>query len=141
MLNILEYFQLEYLNENSITPFVLDIYQQALPNRIQSQIEDFVKRKSLGIMKDILKTWREVAYKQGQIIRDENSQFSHWLEQDLPDNQLEYFPHQSLTWSYCASAYQCAYQEWKKQDQQPLPPSPFKKAWTKNTFLKAIQPS
>ncbi|ETO03426.1 hypothetical protein RFI_33981, partial [Reticulomyxa filosa] len=114
--------QSEHLNESSITPFVLDIYQRALPNRIQSQIEGFVKRKSLGKMKDILKAWREVAYKQGQIRRDENSRFSHWLEQDLPDNQLgKHFPHRSLTWSYCASAYQCAYQEWKRQYQQPLP--------------------
>ncbi|ETN98425.1 hypothetical protein RFI_39074 [Reticulomyxa filosa] len=106
-----------HLDESSITPFVLNIYQRALPNEIQSQIKDFVKRTSLGTMKDILKAWREVAYKQGQIKRDENSQFGHLLEQHL-DNLLEYFPHQPLTWSYCAAAYKCAYQEWKKQDQQ-----------------------
>ncbi|ETO16558.1 hypothetical protein RFI_20780 [Reticulomyxa filosa] len=110
--------QSEHLDESSITPFVLNIYQRALPNEIQTQIKEFVKRTSLGTMKDILKAWREVAYKQGQIKQDKNSQFGHLLEQHLPDNLFEYFPHQLLTWSYCAAAYQCAYQEWKKQDQQ-----------------------
>ncbi|ETO00241.1 hypothetical protein RFI_37198, partial [Reticulomyxa filosa] len=106
--------QSEHLNKSSITPFVLDIYQRELPNEIQSQIKEFVKRTSLGTMKDILKAWREVAYKQGQIRQDENSQFSHFLEKFL-FNQLEYFPYQSLTWSYCAAAYRCAYREWKKK--------------------------
>ncbi|ETO32888.1 hypothetical protein RFI_04228, partial [Reticulomyxa filosa] len=119
---------------DSITPFVLNIYQRELPNEIQTQIKEFVKRASLGTMKDILKAWREVAYKQGQIRQDENSQFSHLLKQCIPDNLLEYFPYQWLIWGYCASAYQCAYQEWKKQDQRSLPSSWFKKIFEKTFF-------
>ncbi|ETO29349.1 hypothetical protein RFI_07773 [Reticulomyxa filosa] len=108
----------EQLDESSIIPFVLEIYQQPLTNEIKVQIKEFVNKTSLGTVKDILSAWREIAYKQGQIKRDlSNVEFSHLLEQYVSKDQLECFPSHLVTWNYCAFAYQyayqCVYQEWK----------------------------
>ncbi|ETO15888.1 hypothetical protein RFI_21476 [Reticulomyxa filosa] len=62
--------QSESLDESSIAPFVLGIYRQPLTDEARTQIKEFVKRTSMGTMKGILKAWREIAYKQGQIERN-----------------------------------------------------------------------
>ncbi|ETO11118.1 hypothetical protein RFI_26258 [Reticulomyxa filosa] len=107
----------EYLDESSITPFVLKIYQQPLTGEAQAQIKKFVKKTSIGTMKELLKAWREIAYKQGQVKRDAKAEdFIHILKQYLRDHNLEDFPHQLLKWKHCAAAYECAHQK-LQQDQ------------------------
>ncbi|ETO35963.1 hypothetical protein RFI_01104 [Reticulomyxa filosa] len=107
--------QSEGLDESSIIPFVLEVYRQPLIDNLQTKIIEFVHKTSVGAMKDVLKAWREIAYKQGHIVRNiEDEDFAHMLKQYLPNNDLKYFPHQLLKWRYCAAAYECAYQEWKR---------------------------
>ncbi|ETO03239.1 hypothetical protein RFI_34171 [Reticulomyxa filosa] len=115
--------RIERLDESSIAPFVLEMYRRPLSNELQKQVKDFVKKTSLTIMKEVLRVWREIAYKLGQVQRDSSNiqefQLVFLLRTHFSDNDLRYFPHQSLTWRFCAAAYHCAYQEWRKKDEQP----------------------
>ncbi|ETO07893.1 hypothetical protein RFI_29499, partial [Reticulomyxa filosa] len=130
--------QLEQLDESSILPFVLNNYRQPLTNEIKIQLKEFVNKTLLGTRTDILRAWREIAYKQGQIKRDSNTKLGFFLEQYVSKNQLEYFPSHLLTWNYCAFAYQyayqCIHQEWKKHDQKLVHPTWIMKFWAKMPF-------
>ncbi|ETO27922.1 hypothetical protein RFI_09210, partial [Reticulomyxa filosa] len=126
--------QSERLDEGSIAPFVLEIYRKPLTNEAQTRIKEFVKKTSMGTMKDLLAAWREIAYKQGQIKRNaEIEDFTHMLKQY---RDLQYFPHQFLKWKHCAAAYQYAYQEWKIQNQSPKKTIVNEDGVGKNAILK-----
>ncbi|ETO33347.1 hypothetical protein RFI_03763, partial [Reticulomyxa filosa] len=127
--------RIECLDESSITPFVLEIYRYPLSNELQQQIKAFVKKTPLTTMKDILRVWREIAYKLGQVQRNppcaQEFQLAFLLRHYLRDNDLRHFPHEYLEWRFCATAYHCAYQEWKKKDERPA------SSWFR-TFLSNI---
>ncbi|ETO24877.1 hypothetical protein RFI_12279 [Reticulomyxa filosa] len=106
------------LDESSIAPYVLKMYQKPLTNEAKTQIKELVKKIPMGTMKDILKAWREIAYRQGQITRNaEAEDFAHILKQYVTNHDLKSFPPQLLKWRNCATAYEYVYQEWKNQDQ------------------------
>ncbi|ETO06593.1 hypothetical protein RFI_30796 [Reticulomyxa filosa] len=71
----------------------------------ETKLDEMVERTALATIKDILETWREIAQSQGQQTRDLNKAepFSNWLM--FYENELDFFPKDSLTWNYCASGY------------------------------------
>ncbi|ETO01018.1 RING finger protein [Reticulomyxa filosa] len=109
--------QLEFVDGSTIDNDVLDIYKVPLTELLKQQLQEMVKKTHLGIVKQILEAWREVVKGQGQIMRDlkKKEPFGNWLNNVMFfDNELEFFPKESLTWDYCATSYAYLYELFKR---------------------------
>ncbi|ETO25837.1 hypothetical protein RFI_11300, partial [Reticulomyxa filosa] len=104
--------QLKFVDESTIDNYVLDIYKVPLTELLKQQLQEMVQKTSLAIIKEILDAWREVVQSEGQKMRELKKKdtkpelFSNWLDNIVFfENELEFFPKESLTWEYCAAGY------------------------------------
>ncbi|ETO03674.1 hypothetical protein RFI_33728 [Reticulomyxa filosa] len=95
----------ETTNDNTIEECVLPAYQSPLTDDLKTQLDLFVQKTPLAIVKTILNKWREVARKEGQKQEIEKQLFADWLDNVyFYDNEMVEFP-KALQWKYCSTAY------------------------------------
>ncbi|ETO35632.1 ring finger protein [Reticulomyxa filosa] len=105
----------EFTDESSIDEYVLDIYQKPLANQMFEQLRTFVTKTPLAITRKILESWRNLAQEQGQKPMNVNAKISDYLENCyLFENEMEFFPKETILWENCSAAYAYVYQQCKK---------------------------